>query len=91
MLDAVRMVRVLRLVGQFISSAARRTGTGNSRGDGNGSGLNETRKRQRQSGRVGVPHQTWFRAVRGQPGQPSNGDHDYYYCDCYCHDYTLGA
>jgi len=66
------MVRVLRLVGERLSSAARRTGTGNGR-NGGGSDLGETRKRQRRSGRVGVPHQTGFRAVRGQPGQPSDG------------------
>jgi len=79
LLDAVRMVRVLRLVGERLSSAARRTGTGNGRGGG--SDLGETRKRQRRSGRVGVPHQTGFRGVLGQPGrQPSNGDNDYY---CY--------
>jgi len=71
------MVRVLRLIGERLSSAARRTGTGNGRHDGGGSDLGGTQKRR--TGRVGVPHQTGFRAVLGQPGQPYNGDNDYYY------------
>lgn len=75
LLDAVRMVRVLRFVGERLPSTARRTGTGNGRGDV-GSDLDETRKRWR-SGRVGVPQQTGFRVVRGQPRQPPDGE--YYY------------
>jgi len=73
LLDAVRMVRVLRLVGERLSSAARSTRTRNGRDD-RGSDLSETRKQQRRSGTVSVPQQTGFRAVRGQPGQSSNGD-----------------
>jgi len=87
-LDAVRMVRVLRLDGERLSSAARSTRTGNGRDNDGGFDLSETRKQQRRSGRIGVPQQTGFCAVCGKPGKSSNGEKNYYYY--YFYNYTHG-
>lgn len=79
MLDPIRMVCVLWLVGKRLPSAAGYTGTRNGCDNSGRSDLGEAWKRRWFTDRVGVPQQTGFCAVRGQPKLSADGDNDRYY------------